>query len=84
MPMFNVIGPDGSSELWVVAAANHQALDIVKRTVPANCTAVLSATRLPIGEDLQGMKYGEARKVSSVTQTCAPRLSQARPLTIVA
>ena len=40
MPMFKVIGPDGSSELWVIAAANHQALDIVNRTVPANCTAV--------------------------------------------
>ena len=78
MPMFEVIGPDGSSELWVVAAAHHQALDIVKRSVPANCTAVLSATRLPFGDELRGMKYGEAREVSPVTQTCAPRLFQPR------
>jgi hypothetical protein len=78
MPMFKVIGPDGNSELWVVAAANHHALDIVKRTVPAWLIGRLCSWRLPVGEDLQGMKYGEARKVSTVTQTCATRVFQPR------
>jgi Myb-like DNA-binding domain len=62
MPMVDVTAPDGSRELWAVAAAHHQALEIVRKLVIPNSTCRL-LERLPFTQMKNGMRFGEAWRV---------------------
>jgi len=61
--MVEVTALDGTKQLWAVAAAHAEAIAVVEKIIPAGSVAALSNRRLPMGQILEGMQYGEARRV---------------------
>jgi hypothetical protein len=65
MPLVEVTGPDGYRELWAVASSYNEAVGIVQKLVPQGFTATPSTRRLPAGEKIEGLCWGEARRIGS-------------------
>jgi hypothetical protein len=63
IPMVEVVTPDGTKELWAAAMAHDDAVAAVQRAIPADRVARLTNRRLPIGGRLEGIRYGEVRRV---------------------
>jgi hypothetical protein len=65
MPLVEVTGPDGYRELWAVASSYEEAVGIVQRLIPEGFTATPSTRRLPAGMKIEGLSWGEARRIGS-------------------
>jgi hypothetical protein len=62
-PMVEVIAPDGTKSLWAAAIAHVDAVELVKNEIPTGHTATLSNRRLTLDHRLEGLRWGEARRV---------------------
>jgi hypothetical protein len=63
IPMVEVTAPDGSKSFWAAAVAHRDAVETVKKVIPADHVAELSLRRSPFGPKLEGLRPGEVRKV---------------------
>ena len=61
--MVEVVAPDGRWELWAAATAHDKAIAAVRKAIPEDWDATLSNQRLHVGPKLEGLRYGEVRKV---------------------
>jgi hypothetical protein len=61
--MVEVVSPEGTKELWAVAARHDEAVAIVRSHIARDHTAQLTNQRPPISLQMQGLSYGEARRV---------------------
>jgi hypothetical protein len=59
--MVEVTTPDGRREYWAAAVPCHDAIDAVRKMIPADHVAELSLFRLP--SKLGLLRRGEVRKV---------------------
>jgi hypothetical protein len=65
MPLVEVTGPDGHRELWAVASPYEEAVGIVQKLIPEGFTVSPSTRRLPAGMKIEGLSWGEARRIGS-------------------
>jgi hypothetical protein len=63
MPMVEVVSPDGRKELWAAAVAHDDAVEAVRKAIPADYAAKATSRRLPLGPRMEGFRYGEVRRV---------------------
>jgi hypothetical protein len=64
MPRVEVVAPDGSREIWVVAVEHSKALDAVKRKLPLGYTArLVSGSEYQRTSRMKGLHYGQMRKI---------------------
>ena len=61
--MVEVVRPDGTKELWAVAAPHDRAVMIVQQHVPPGSAVYPTHRRLPFSTKMQGLRPLEARKV---------------------
>ncbi len=61
--MVEVVALDGQVELWAAAVAHQDAVAAVLKANPGK-EARPTSRRLPVGSKVEGMRYGEVRKVS--------------------
>ena len=63
MPMLEVVTPDGSKELWAVAAPHSEAAMIVQQYVPPGSAIYPTYRRNAVSQRMQGFRPLEARRI---------------------
>jgi hypothetical protein len=61
--MLEVVTPDGSKQLWAVAAPHREAVTIVQQYVPPGSAIYPTHRRLPVSLKMQGFRPREARRI---------------------
>jgi hypothetical protein len=63
IPTVEVIAPDGTKSLWVVAVPYCEAVEAVRKVIPSDHTAELAVRRLRSSPKLARLRPGEVRKI---------------------
>ena len=65
IPTVEVVAPDGTKSLWVVALPHNEAVAAVRNVLPSDHTAELSIRSLRSSPNLERLRPGEVRKMES-------------------
>jgi hypothetical protein len=63
IPTVEVIAPDGSKTLWVVALPHREAVEAVRKVIPPDHAAELAGRRLQSSPKVARLQPGEVRKI---------------------
>jgi uncharacterized heparinase superfamily protein len=78
-----VIAPDDTTSLWVVALPHREAVAAVEKIIPSDYIAQLSIRRVHRSPKLAGLRPGEVRKIGPMTHPKSPRGANQLAMTIV-